>query len=98
MSTNQWLQPARDEYPLSTDSLHATAHLSRLHGGHDVVGGLEELEKAVLEGLLLRLVDIVGVVGLFERLLAANCHHGVHELGVGLHSESLFVHLYFCVG
>ena len=97
MSTNQWLQPARDEYPLSTDSLHAT-HLSRLHGGHDVIGGFEELEKAVLESLLLILADIVGVVGLFERLLAANRHHSVHELGVGLHSESLFVHLYFCVG
>lgn len=33
------------------DSLHAS--LCALHGGHDVVGGLEELQEAVLELALL---------------------------------------------
>ena len=92
MSTNQWLQPARDEYPLSTDSLHAT-HLSRLHGGHDVIGSLEVLKDAVLELCRLILGEFGAGVTLLEGAVAANAHHGMDELSVALHRDSFLIHV-----
>ena len=75
-------------------SLHATAlSLShRLHGGHNVVGSLEILENAVLELGLLLCAELIAGMGLLEGALTADGHHGVDELGVALHSDSLLVH------
>ena len=82
-------------------SLHATTHATLLghclHSGHDVVWCLEVLKNAVLELSLLSGRELSGSMRFLKGALAANGHHGVHELGVALHSDSV-VHIVKCVG
>lgn len=64
-----------------------------MHGRHDVVGGLEVLEDAVLELLLLGLGELTRGVGALKSAFTADGHHGVDELGVALHGDSFLVHV-----
>ena len=77
-------------HSIRTSSLHV-GH--GLHCRHDVVRGLKVLHDAVLELLLLGGGQLVARVASLHGALAANGHHGVDELGVALHSDSLLVHV-----
>ena len=58
-----------------------------------MVGRLEVLHDAVLELFLLGGRELVTGVAALEGALAADAHHGVNELGVALHGDSLLVHV-----
>ena len=58
-----------------------------------MVGSLEVLEDTVLELLLLVGREFSTGVGLLEGALTAHGHHGLDELGVALHGDSLLVHV-----
>ena len=65
-----------------------------LHGAHNVVGGLEELEDAVVELSLLASGELVGGVSLLEGLGAADVEHGGHHLSVGLLADLFHIRVH----
>ena len=64
-----------------------------------MVGGLEELDDAVVELLLLVGAELVAAVSLLEGLLAADVEHAGEHVGVAFHCDSFHVsfHLWWLV-
>ena len=76
----------------------ASVLLHARKGRHDVVGGLEELQDAVVELLLFIGAKLVAAVGLFEGLLAADVEHAGEHVSVALHCDSLHISFHLWLG
>ena len=86
------LTQKKKKKPLYSCIAMSECSLLRSHGvegGHNVVGGLEELENAVLELFLLVSTELIAGVVLLQGLFSADGQHLGHKGDVGFSGGSL---------